>query len=108
MNAVNNLILRASVKARQEDLGLDFGDWDSPAVSMRDPSAFGISVISHPMNYTKQQLDTEVIRQVGEGEKKCKPNFHIINSDKSLAWTRFHNFSRHFLILLCNVLLRIV
>ncbi len=34
---------------------------DSWNVEMKDPSKFGISVINHPMNYTKQQLDTEVM-----------------------------------------------
>ena len=26
---------------------------------------YGIAVSNHPMNYTKEQLDTEVIRQIG-------------------------------------------
>jgi len=56
MNAVNNMILRASIKDRQESLD-GWNDFDG----FKDPSKFGMSVINHPMNYTKQQLDTEIM-----------------------------------------------
>ena len=52
MNAANNIVLRASVKARLDDL--DYWGQD-------DPEKFGIAVVNHPMNYTKDQLDTEVM-----------------------------------------------
>ncbi len=38
---------------------MDFGQ------GFQDPGQFGISVINHPMNFTKNQLDTEVLRQIG-------------------------------------------
>lgn len=62
MNAANNLILRASVQARQDDLSGDDFDFDfGGGGGFRDPAKFGIAVVNHPMNYTKQQLDTEVM-----------------------------------------------
>ena len=38
-----------------------------PIVTTSDYSCnrFGMAVSNHPMNYTKEQLDTEVIRQIG-------------------------------------------
>jgi len=56
MNAVNNIILRASIKAKQEDLS-GWNDFDG----FVDPAKFGMSVINHPMNYTKDQLDIEIM-----------------------------------------------
>ncbi len=49
VNAVNNLVLRASIEAAQNDLDADWTDF-------KDPSKYGISVINHPMNYTEKQL----------------------------------------------------
>lgn len=56
MNAMNNIILRASVRAKQDDF--DSFDWSS---NMKDPSLYGIAVVNHPMNYTKDQLDTKAM-----------------------------------------------
>ena len=56
MNAINNVILRASIAAAAEDLDSEY--WDG---GMKDPSLFGIAVQNHPMNYTREQLDTEVM-----------------------------------------------
>ena len=53
MNAINNLVLRASIEARMDDF-----DYDGPFL---DASKFGIAAINHPMNYTKDQLDTEIM-----------------------------------------------
>ncbi len=41
---------------REEDLNSD--SWD---MEFKDPTKYGIAVITHPMNYTRQQLDTEVM-----------------------------------------------
>ena len=57
MNAVNNIVLRASIEAQQEDF--DSFDWDNSG--FKDSSKFGMAVVNHPMNYTKEQLDTEVM-----------------------------------------------
>ena len=59
MNAMNNMILRASLEAANEDLdgGFDF-DFN---FANKDPAQFGIATINHPMNYTKDQLDTEIM-----------------------------------------------
>ena len=49
VNAVNNLVLRASIAASQNDFDADWTEF-------KDPSKFGISVITHPMNFTEKQL----------------------------------------------------
>ncbi len=54
MNALNNMVLRASIRAQNDDFDSDWNDF-------KDPEKYGISVISQPMNYTKEQLDTEVM-----------------------------------------------
>ncbi len=59
MNAMNNVILRASIRAQEEDFSLDWGS------GYKDPSKYGIACTNHPMNFTKEQLDTEIIRQIG-------------------------------------------
>ena len=51
LNAVNNLILRASVEAQADDLDSD------DFLGFKDPHEFGISIISHPMNFTEKQLN---------------------------------------------------
>ena len=56
MNAINNIILRASIKAEQDDFG------DGWAVDgYKDPAKYGMGLVNHPMNFTKEQLDTEVM-----------------------------------------------
>jgi ATP-binding cassette subfamily A (ABC1) protein 1 len=61
MNSLNNVILRASIRAKENDFNSDWGD----GFGYKDPSKYAIAVTNHPMNFTKQQLDTEVIRQIG-------------------------------------------
>jgi hypothetical protein len=51
MNAVNNLVLRASIKAQEDSFDSDWSE------GFKDPSQYGISVITHPMNYTEKQLN---------------------------------------------------
>lgn len=34
-------------------------------MEFKDASEYGMAVINHPMNFTKEQLDTEIIRQIG-------------------------------------------
>ena len=59
MNAINNVILRASIAAAEEnmDLSMNF-DFSS---GLKIPEEYGMAVINHPMNYTRDQLDTEVM-----------------------------------------------
>ena len=59
MNAINNVILRAGMAAKADDFD---ANWDDGFI---DPNKYGIAAINHPMNFTKQQLDKEVIRQIG-------------------------------------------
>ena len=57
LNAINNIILRASIKMKNDDFDDIFDDWKkSDAV---DPSQYGISVINHPMNFTEKQLNAK-------------------------------------------------
>ena len=49
LNAVNNLILRASIQAQTDSL--DFEE------AFKNPADFGISIINHPMNFTEKQLN---------------------------------------------------
>eukprot|EP00094_Tigriopus_californicus_P002639 TCALIF_02551-PA protein Name:"Similar to Abca7 ATP-binding cassette sub-family A member 7 (Rattus norvegicus)" AED:0.06 eAED:0.06 QI:3223/1/1/1/0.88/0.92/28/283/1389 len=60
MNSANNIILRASIAAQQDNL-----DDMSFDMEYKDASKYGMAVINHPMNFTKEQLDTEIIRQIG-------------------------------------------
>ena len=54
LNAVNNLVLRASIEdAKWSD---NDDNWDDDAW-LKDPSKYGISVINHPMNFTEKQLN---------------------------------------------------
>ena len=46
LNAVNNLVLRASIQ-----------DEDNEDNFFKDPTQYGISVINHPMNFTEKQLN---------------------------------------------------
>ena len=52
LNAVNNLVLRASIQAQTQSL--DFDDFES---GFKIPGEYGISVINHPMNFTEKQLN---------------------------------------------------
>jgi ATP-binding cassette subfamily A (ABC1) protein 1 len=45
LNAVNNVVLRASL----------------PSSKMEDQHLYGIQVISHPMNFTKEQQNDELV-----------------------------------------------
>ena len=58
MNAANNMILRASVKAK-EDYNEKMDDFWKSAIL--DETKYGFSVINHPMNYTLTQLNNEVM-----------------------------------------------
>ena len=57
LNAINNVVLRASIKAQEESL--DFDDFDDDFGEIKDPSKYGISVINHPMNFTETQLNAK-------------------------------------------------
>ena len=57
LNAVNNLVLRASIQTQVEAFEYE-GEF-------KDPAEYGISVISHPMNFTEEQLSEKNIRLVG-------------------------------------------
>ncbi|KAK9511087.1 hypothetical protein O3M35_005719 [Rhynocoris fuscipes] len=48
MNAINNVVLRSTLAAMN---------------STQNPSLYGIRTINHPMNFTKKQMDIELIRQ---------------------------------------------
>ena len=68
-NAANNLILRASIQAKidsgkplidEDDIFGDDSFFDSetteaPATNLGDPSEYGISVYTHPMNLSTAQ-----------------------------------------------------
>jgi hypothetical protein len=58
MNAVNNVVLRAVMaEAKGRDFDMDFDEADE----YYDTSKYGIKLINHPMNYTKLQLDKELM-----------------------------------------------
>ena len=60
LNAVNNIILRASIKAQEDNLDdLDFDSFDNGFDEIKDESQYGISVINHPMNFTESQLNAK-------------------------------------------------
>ncbi|XP_023327394.1 ATP-binding cassette sub-family A member 2 [Eurytemora carolleeae] len=76
MNAVNNIVLRATVKQTEEDdVDAFLNDFDSSTDNKYDTSQYGIRLISHPMNYTETQLDKELIRQVGIRETCIHSSF---------------------------------
>lgn len=56
MNALNNIVLRASIDAQKDDFSFDWNDG-----GFKDASKYGMAVVNHPMNFTKEQLDTEVM-----------------------------------------------
>ena len=63
LNAVNNIILRASIKAQEDNLDnlddVDFDNFDGGFNEIKDESQYGISVINHPMNFTESQLNAK-------------------------------------------------
>ena len=61
MNSVNNIILRASLeKAEESDFDAGF-DWEEDDDNKYDYTKYGIALTNHPMNFTKGQLDKEVM-----------------------------------------------
>ena len=59
LNAVNNIILRASIKAQDDFDELDLDNFDGSFSEVRDETQYGISVINHPMNFTESQLNAK-------------------------------------------------
>ena len=59
LNAINNIILRASIQMKNDDFDDIFDDWKESDSLGVDPSQYGISVINHPMNFTEKQLNAK-------------------------------------------------